>query len=96
MVQILVTSYSWEKELLKTKTKTKKLELIILWSFYQFGISSLIQNNIFRLDISIDDISSMEKGQGLRHASRVELGAALVQTASVEYGHTLALFCSEV
>ena len=49
---------------------------------YQFGIAVLIQNNIFRLDVSIDDTSTVKKGQGLDNTSRVKPGAAFVQTSS--------------
>lgn len=42
----------------------------------------LIQNNILRLDVSIDDTSTVEKGQGLDHTRGVESGAAFVQVTS--------------
>lgn len=47
----------------------------------------LIQNHVFRLNISVDDPSRVKKGQGLSDTSCVEPGAAFVQTASeTEHG----------
>lgn len=48
---------------------------------YQFGITVLIQNHIFRLDVSIDDALTVKKGQGLDNTRCVEPGAAFVQTS---------------
>lgn len=45
---------------------------------YQFAITLLIQNNVFRLDISKHDSSTVKKTQGLDNTSCVELGAAVV------------------
>ena len=51
--------------------------------YYQFGVTMLVQDNIFRLDVSIDDTSIVKKAQGLNNTSSVEPGAAFVQTASI-------------
>lgn len=70
--------------------------IIKMWSklHYQFGISTLIQNNIFRLDISIDDTSTVKKGQGLDNTSSVEPGDAFIQTASETVCTRLIWMCS--
>lgn len=49
---------------------------------YQFGVTVLIQNHIFRFDVSVDDTSTVKKGQGLDDTSCVEPGAAFVQMTS--------------
>lgn len=49
---------------------------------YQLSITTLIQNHVFRLDVSVDDTSTVKEGQGLHNTSCVEPGAAFVQKTS--------------
>lgn len=60
-------------------------------SQYQFAITMLIQNHVFRLNISVDDTPKVKKAQGLNDTSCVEPGAAFVQTSS-ETEHASAGF----
>ena len=70
------------------KKKKKKGTLLKMWTqdcnllYYQFSITTFIQNHILRLDVSVENALTVKKGQGLNNTSRVEPGAAFVQMPS--------------
>lgn len=48
---------------------------------YQFGISTLVQNNFFRLEISVDDTARVKEDERLNNTSSVEAAAAVIKGA---------------
>lgn len=56
---------------------------------YQFGVTMLIQKNIFRLDVSVDDTLTVKKGQGLNNASCIKPGPAFFEKSSATVWRSL-------
>ena len=50
---------------------------------YQFDISALVQNDVLRLEVSVDDTSAVQEDERLDNTRRVKPGGGVVEHLSV-------------
>lgn len=48
---------------------------------YQLGVTSVVQDDVLRFEVSVDDASGVQEGQSLDDAAGVEAGGAVIERA---------------
>lgn len=48
---------------------------------YQLGVTSVVQDDVLRFEVSVDDSSGVQEGQSLDDAAGVEPGGAVIKRA---------------
>ena len=59
-----------------------KLEKVNETCADQLGVSPLVQDDVLRLQVSVDDSSAVQEGQSLDHAAGVEPSHAVIKRSS--------------